>query len=122
VNLASLVLVGLVAVEHGYFLVLEAFLWTKPIGLKTFHNTPERAQITKVLAANQGLYNGFLAAGLIWSLFAPEVLQVPLRLFFFGCVVVAGLVGGATVGPRIYAVQAAPAALGFTLVWLSSSS
>ena len=117
-NTIAMVLVGLVAVEHVYFFVLESFLWTKPIGLKTFHNTPENAQLMKVLAANQGLYNAFLAAGLIWSLFAAPVLQGPLRLFFLGCVIVAGLFGGATVGPRIWLVQALPAAIAFVLVWL----
>lgn len=119
-TLIATVLVAFVALEHFGFFVLESFLWTKPAGLKVFRNTPENAQIMKVLAANQGLYNGFLAAGLVWSLFAAPVLVVPLRLFFLGCVVIAGLFGGATVSPRIIVVQAAPAAVAFALVWLGS--
>ncbi len=111
-------LVGLVAVEHAYFFALESFLWTKPLGLKTFGNTLEKAEVTKVLAMNQGVYNGFLAAGLIWSFFAGPALQMPLRLFFLGCVIIAGLVGGATVSKRIVMVQAMPAAIAFVLVRL----
>jgi putative membrane protein len=105
------VLVGFVALLHLYFLVLEMFLWTKPLGLKVFRNTPEKAETTKVLAANQGLYNGFLAAGLFWSAVAPEPLASPLRLFFAGCVLVAGLYGGATASRSIFFFQAVPGAL-----------
>jgi len=118
VNIIASLLVGFVALEHLGFFVLESFMWTKPIGLKVFRNSPEHAAVMKVLAANQGLYNGFLAAGLTWSLFAAPVLQVPLRLFFLGCVVVAGLFGAATVSPRILMVQALPAGIAFALVWL----
>lgn len=107
---ASQVLAGLVAALHAYFLVLEMFLWTTPYGQKTFRRSAEEQASTKVLAANQGLYNGFLAAGLGWSLFAPAELAFPLRVFFLGCVVVAGLYGAATAGKQILFVQAIPAA------------
>jgi putative membrane protein len=105
------VLVALVALEHLWFLVLEMFLWQKPIGLKAFRQTPERAAVTATLAANQGLYNGFLAAGLIWSLIAPPALATPLREFFLSCVVVAGAFGAFTVSRRIFFLQAVPALL-----------
>ncbi len=106
-------LVGLVAVIHLYILVLEMFLWTRPAGRKVFRTTPEFAQATKVLAANQGLYNGFLAAGLIWSLLLgiSGPLGRSVALFFLACVVVAGLYGGFTASRRILYVQALPAAL-----------
>ncbi len=103
-------LVLLIALEHLWFLALEMFLWTKPIGLKTFRNTPERAEQTAVLAANQGLYNGFLAAGLVWSAFHPQPwFALQLRVFFLTCVVVAGVFGAASVSKRIFYVQALPA-------------
>lgn len=104
--IVAVVLVVLVALLHLYFLVLEMFLWTRPIGMKVFRNTPEKAAITRVLAANQGLYNGFLAAGLLWALATS---QRGVALFFLGCVVVAGLYGAATVSRRIFYVQAVPA-------------
>src|SRR3954447_4921554 len=113
-------LVALVAALHIYFLVLEMFLWTKPLGLKTFHNTPEKAQESAVLAANQGLYNGFLAAGLIWGLLqAVPSLAFQIKVFFLLCVIVAGAYGAATVSRRILYVQAAPAALALILLWLA---
>ena len=102
----AMVLVVLVALLHLYFLVLEMFLWTKPLGLKTFRNTPEKAQTTRVLAANQGLYNGFLAAGLLWFLYAG---QWNVVLFFLGCVVAAALYGAWSVNRRIFFVQGVPA-------------
>jgi putative membrane protein len=113
-------LVTLVAALHVYFLVLEMFLWTKPLGLRTFRNSPERAADSAVLAANQGLYNGFLAAGLAWGL----VQNVPafafqIKVFFLLCVVVAGLYGAATVSRRILYVQAAPALAALILLWLT---
>ncbi|WP_242111429.1 DUF1304 domain-containing protein [Luteimonas aquatica] len=101
-------LVVLVALLHLYFLVLEMFLWTRPLGLKVFRNTPEKAELTRVLAANQGLYNGFLAAGLLWGLAGD---QREVQLFFLGCVVVAGLYGAYSVSRRILYVQALPALL-----------
>jgi putative membrane protein len=113
-------LVALVAVLHLYFLVLEMFLWTKPLGLKTFHNSPEKAADSAVLAANQGLYNGFLAAGLIWGLLhsAPGF-ALQIKVFFLLCVIVAGIYGAATVSRRILLVQAAPAAIALILLWLA---
>jgi putative membrane protein len=114
------ILVALVALLHVYFLVLEMFLWTKPLGLKTFGNSPEKANDSAVLAANQGLYNGFLAAGLTWGLvqgvpgFAFEI-----KTFFLLCVIVAGIYGAVTVSRRILWVQAAPAAIALILLRLA---
>ncbi|MCH9695774.1 MAG: DUF1304 domain-containing protein [Gammaproteobacteria bacterium] len=110
-------LVAIVAIEHLYILVLEMFLWTKPAGLRAFALTPEFAEQTAVLAANQGLYNGFLAAGLIWALIRKED-GYPLRIFFLSCVIVAGVFGAITAKPSILLVQATPAliALIFTLL------
>ena len=111
------VLVVLVAAEHAWFLVLEMFLWTRPIGLRTFRQTEERARASAALAANQGLYNGFLAAGLVWGMLAsPPALGGPLKIFFLACVIVAGLFGAATVSRRILVVQALPAAVALALV------
>lgn len=104
----AIVLILLVALLHLYFLVLEMFLWTKPLGMKIFRLTREAAEQSKVLAANQGLYNGFLAAGLAW---AVATQQRNVALFFLGCVVVAGIYGAATVNRRIFFVQALPALL-----------
>jgi putative membrane protein len=115
--IASRVLVALVAVEHLYFLVLEMFLWTRPAGLKAFGQTREQAEASRVLAANQGLYNGFLAAGLIWSLLAAPALAHPLRIFFLACVIVAGIYGGLTASRKILLVQALPAALALAALW-----
>ena len=100
------ILVALVALLHVYILVLEMFLWTKPQGLRTFRNTPEKAEITRVLAANQGLYNGFLAAGLFWGLFTA---QWNVVVFFLSCVIVAALYGAYSVNKRIFFVQGVPA-------------
>jgi len=111
-------LVALVAIEHLYILVLEMFLWTKPPGLRAFGLTPEFAEQTAVLAANQGLYNGFLAAGLIWSLIRKED-GFPLRVFFLSCVVVAGVFGAITAKPSILFVQAAPAFIALVLTLLA---
>ena len=114
---AANALIVLVALEHLWFLVLEMFLWTKPLGLRTFRQSAEKAAASKALAANQGLYNGFLAAGLIWSFLAsPPEVATSLRLFFLGCVVVAGVFGAFTVSRRILLVQAAPAAVALLLV------
>jgi putative membrane protein len=113
-------LVALVAALHVYFLVLEMFLWTKPLGLKTFRNTPEKANDSAVLAANQGLYNGFLAAGLAWGLVArTPAFAFDIKTFFLLCVIVAGVYGTATVSRRILLVQAAPAAVALILLWLA---
>ncbi len=113
-------LVALVAALHVYFLVLEMFLWTKPLGLKTFRNSPEKARDSALLAANQGLYNGFLAAGLIWGLVqAVPGFAFQIKVFFLLCIIVAGVYGAATVSRRILYVQAAPAALALILLWLA---
>ena len=111
-------LVALVAVEHLYILVLEMFLWTKPAGMSAFGLTPEFAKESAVLAANQGLYNGFLAAGLIWSLFRKDD-GFALRVFFLGCVIVAGVFGAATAKPSIFFVQAVPALVALTATLLA---
>lgn len=102
----ALVLIGVVALLHMYFLVLEMFLWTRPIGLRAFRNTPEKADATRVLAANQGLYNGFLAAGLVYAIATGSR---EFALFFLACVVVAALYGAYSVNRRIFVVQGVPA-------------
>ena len=103
-------LVALVAALHAGFLVLEMFLWTSPIGLQIFNNTLAVAQSSAVLAANQGLYNGFLSAGLVWGLFAKENGRA-IKVFFLGCVIVAGIFGAVTAKTSILYVQALPALL-----------
>jgi putative membrane protein len=114
------ILVALVAALHAYFLILEMFLWDKPLGLKTFRNTPEKAEITKVLAANQGLYNGFLTAGLIWGLVhGNPAFAFQIKVFFLLCVIVAGAYGAATVSTRILIVQALPAAIALIVLFLA---
>jgi putative membrane protein len=110
--------VALVAFLHLYFLVLEMFLWTRPLGLKTFGLTPEFAAASKTLAANQGLYNGFLAAGLVWGLLLGAAGN-PVRIFFLACVIVAGVFGAMTANRKILWVQAFPAAVALALVVLS---
>jgi putative membrane protein len=113
-------LVALVAALHVYFLVLEMFLWTRPLGLKTFGNSLEKATDSAVLAANQGLYNGFLAAGLIWGLVAGiPAFAFEIKVFFLLCVIVAGIYGAVTVSRRILWVQAAPAAIALVLLRLA---
>jgi putative membrane protein len=113
-------LVVLIGVVHVYFLVLEMFLWTTPFGLKTFGRPREEMEATKVLAGNQGLYNGFLAAGLFWGAFAGGEAGLELRLFFLGCVLVAGVYGGATAARKILYVQALPALVAIACVLLSN--
>jgi len=111
-------LVGLVALLHLYFLVLEMFFWNKPLGRRIFRLTPEFAQASAALAANQGLYNGFLAAGLLWGLvLGPAGLSI--KVFFLGCVIVAGLFGALTANRRILWVQALPGAVTLALVLLT---
>jgi len=121
-SLVGTILVVLVALQHVFFLVLEMFLWTRPLGLKVFRNTKERARDSAVLAANQGLYNGFLVAGLAWGLLAPDPVGFQMTVFFLGCVIVAGLFGAATVSRRILVVQALPAALALGAVLLAGSA
>ncbi|WP_315797257.1 DUF1304 domain-containing protein [Bradyrhizobium sp. SZCCHNRI3043] len=115
------IVVGLIGLLHVYILVLEMFLWTKPAGLRAFNNTPERAEQTKVLGANQGLYNGFLAAGLFWGLAQPApAFAFQVKIFFLLCVLVAGLYGAATASRKILFIQSVPAAVGLVLVWLAA--
>jgi putative membrane protein len=113
------ILIAITALLHVWFLVLEMFLWQKPRGMRTFRTTPETARITAKLAANQGVYNGFLAAGLIWGLVAPDPIGFQVRVFFLACVIVAGVYGAATVQRGILLVQALPAALALGAVLLS---
>jgi len=117
VSLAAKVVIALVMIEHVWFLVLEMFLWTRPLGMKTFRTTPEFARQSTALAANQGLYNGFLAAGLLWSLVHPDAhVGRQVAIFFLACVVVAGTGGAVTVSRRIFFVQAVPAVVGLALL------
>jgi putative membrane protein len=110
------VVVLVVALEHAWFLVLEMFLWTEPIGRKTFRTTPEYAEQSAALAANQGLYNGFLAAGLVWGTLHPDPLVGrQIQLFFLACVAAAGIMGALTVSRRIFFIQALPAFIGLAL-------
>ncbi|MDQ6436986.1 DUF1304 domain-containing protein [Mesorhizobium sp. LHD-90] len=104
------VLIGVVALLHLYFMYLEMIAWDQPLGRKVFRTTPEFAAASKALAANQGLYNGFLVAGLVWGLWLGEA-GFAIKVFFLACVVIAGVFGAATVSRRILYVQAAPAAL-----------
>ncbi|AXV14622.1 DUF1304 domain-containing protein [Neorhizobium sp. SOG26] len=112
--------VTLTALLHLGFLVLEMFFWTKPFGRKTFRMSAEQAAATKVLAANQGLYNGFLAAGLVWSLLHPDpAIACQLKLFFLVCVIVAAIYGAWSVKPRILLVQGGPAMIALVLTLLA---
>jgi putative membrane protein len=114
------VMVVIVAALHVYFLVLEMFMWRKPLGLRIFGMTQQVADSSAVLAANQGLYNGFLAAGLVWGLFAYGIVEGRAILtFFLVCVIVAGVYGGLTVNRRITLIQSLPAVIALALVWLS---
>jgi putative membrane protein len=108
--------VVVVALLHLYFLVLEMFLWDKPFGRRTFAMSEDKARITKSLAMNQGLYNGFLAAGLAWGLWLGDA-GYSIKLFFLGCVVVAGVYGAMTASRRILFVQALPAAIALALTY-----
>ncbi|MGZ3725443.1 MAG: DUF1304 domain-containing protein [Pseudobdellovibrio sp.] len=113
------IFIALVALLHIYFLILEMFLWTKPIGLKAFAMTAEQAEATSVLAGNQGLYNGFLAAGLIWSLFHPDpVFSKQIAIFFLGCVICAALYGWYSVNIKILFIQGTPALVALALTLL----
>lgn len=116
-TLATNIFIALIALLHVYILVLEMFLWEKPAGLRAFRNTPEKAAITKVLAANQGLYNGFLAAGLFWGLWLGDAGQ-SIQVFFLICIAIAGLYGAATAARKILYIQTIPAAIGLALIVL----
>ena len=110
-RVVTLALLGFMALEHVYFLYLQMFRWTRPRTVAAFKTTAAVAQSSQKLAMNQGLYNGFLAAGLIWAILAPPPLQRPLAIFFASCVLIAGVFGGETVSRRIHLIQALPAAL-----------
>jgi putative membrane protein len=112
------IVVALIALLHVYILVLEMFLWDKPAGLRAFGQTLEMATASKVLAANQGLYNGFLAAGLFWGLILGSN-GTGVKVFFLCCVLIAGLYGAATASRKILFIQGIPAAIGLALVLLS---
>lgn len=118
--LAANIAVVFVAVLHVYFMLLEMVFWDKPLGLKVFGQTREAAQASKALAANQGLYNGFLAAGLIWGVILGAA-GFSIKFFFLVCVLIAGLFGAATANRKILFVQALPAAVALILTWLAAS-
>jgi putative membrane protein len=118
VNAVANIAVAVVALLHLYFLVLEMFFWEKPLGLRVFGLTPEFARASKALAANQGLYNGFIVAGLIWGL-SLGAAGDSIKIFFLGCVVVAGVFGALTANRRILWVQALPGAVAIALVLAS---
>ena len=117
-SLVATTLIALLAMIHVYILVLEMFLWDTPRGRKAFNLTPEFSAATKVLAANQGLYNGFLAAGLFWGLWLGAE-GFGMKVFFLACILVAGLYGAATATSKILFIQAVPAALGLAALFLS---
>jgi putative membrane protein len=119
VSVVAGVLVGILAALHAYFLVLEMFLWNTPTGRRVFGTTEEFAAASASLAANQGLYNGFLAAGLVWSLLAHEPVRFAAAVFFCACVVIAGAYGAVTANRRILFVQAVPGALALLFVLLA---
>lgn len=113
------ILILVVALQHFWILYLEMFLWTRPIGKKIFHMSETQAQNTKVLAANQGLYNGFLAAGLIWAVFHPDAFfSKQLSTFFLICILIAALYGGYSVNKRILWIQGLPALVALTATFL----
>ena len=114
-TIAANIAVALVALLHLYFLVLEMFFWDKPLGRRAFGLTPEFAKASKGLAANQGLYNGFLVAGLVWGIWLGAA-GGPVKTFFLGCVIVAGVFGALTASRKILWVQALPGAIALGLV------
>ncbi len=115
--LTAKIFTGAVALLHLYFLYLEMFQWDKPLGLKVFGNNLEKAKTTKILAANQGLYNGFLSAGLFYGLYKGGNLGFEFQVFFLLCVIIAGSYGALTVSKKIFFVQAAPAIIALYLTW-----
>ncbi len=115
-NIIANIVIAIIAILHIGFLILEMFLWTKPFGLKTFNMTKEIAESSATLAANQGLYNGFLAAGLFWGIFSGVA---SVKIFFLVCVLIAGIYGGLTAKRSILYMQALPALIGLIFVFLS---
>jgi len=120
-TVVATILVALVAALHVWFMVLEMLLWRRPFGMRTFRLTPEKAEATAALAANQGLYNGFLAAGLVVGLLASPPIDFAFTIFFLACVMIAGLFGAATVQRGILYVQALPAAIALAAVLLAGN-
>lgn len=120
-QIAATIATGLVSLLHFYFLVLEMFFWDKPKGMKTFGLTPDFAKATKALAANQGLYNGFLAAGLVWGLLLGTSGD-SIKVFFLCCVVIAGIYGGITTNKKILYVQAVPGIIALILILLAGNT
>jgi len=118
-SLAADVVIAIVALLHVYFMVLEMFLWDTPYGRRTFAMSAEKSAATKQLAMNQGLYNGFLAAGLLWGLLLGASGGAPIKLFFLLCVFVAGVFGALTASRKILFVQALPALVGLVLLGLA---
>jgi len=119
-NIFAGLMVALVALLHLYFLILEMYFWEKPLGLRTFGIKPEFAKATRSLAANQGLYNGFLAAGLMWGLILGSE-GYSIKIFFLACVIVAGIFGAVTANRKILYVQALPAFIAMILTWMTGS-
>lgn len=117
--IAANLVIGVIALLHGWFLILEMFLWTKPSGRRAFGLTAEFAEQSKALAANQGLYNGFLAAGLVWGLCLGGAAGFSVKVFFLGCVLVAGIFGGLTASRKILWIQALPALIALVLIHLA---
>ncbi|MEQ1419466.1 DUF1304 domain-containing protein [Acinetobacter indicus] len=115
--MVSKILILIIAFLHIYILILEMFLWDTPRGMKTFRNSPDKAQLTKSLAQNMGLYNGFLAAGLLWAALSTSELQTSLAYFFLGCVLVAGIYGSVTASRKIFFIQAIPALIALIAVF-----
>lgn len=118
-SLLAVLAIAVVALLHVAFFVLESFFWTKPLGRRVFRLSPEHAEITKSLAFNQGFYNAFLAAGLVWGLAMPGQCSFGIKMFFLACVIVAGIVGGLTAKRSILIVQALPAIVAMLLVFFS---
>jgi len=113
------IILGFISLQHFGFLILEMFLWQRPLGRKVFAMTQQQAQATAVLAGNQGLYNGFLAAGMLWSLLYPDpAVALQLAVFFSSCVLIAGIYGAYSVSRRILFVQAVPALIALILCFL----
>ncbi|KZC17541.1 hypothetical protein RHOFW510R12_09155 [Rhodanobacter sp. FW510-R12] len=116
---AANLVIGLIVLLHAWFLILEMFLWTRPSGRRAFGTSAEFAEQSKALAANQGLYNGFLAAGLAWGLLLSGAEALHVKCFFLGCVLLAGIYGGITAARKVLWFQALPAAVGLALVLLA---
>lgn len=114
-HLAANVVIAVIALLHLWFLILEMFLWTRPSGRRAFGTTREFAEQSRALAANQGLYNGFLVAGLVWGLYLGDA-GFSIKVFFLACVLVAGIYGGLTAARKILLIQAVPAAIGLALL------